>query len=183
VAEALALLHEERAANFGTVPPVAFAAGFCGGRPVVPRGGASEAQPAAMPGYAGLFEEKAERLSAYDDPLAWQYGQAMAEASRSGRMSDDFIAYAALRAYGHMLAMELYYADRPGPPGCISSTSRSRRDSAKGRAASRSTHRRQEADGGRGIQIAWVAAAILPDLRRRPEVWEEYRRRHHEGEP
>jgi len=185
VAEALELLHRERAANFGTVPPVAFAAGFCCNRPEWC--GAAELpkfSPAAMPGYAGLYLEKREPLTTYDDPLAWQYGQAMAEASRSGRMDGEFLAYAAARVHGHALSMELFYADRPWPPGLhffdIQDPPRFQEGSGR---LEEYVSTARKLMGGRGIEIAWVAAGILPDLRRRPEAWEEYFRQHHQGEP
>jgi hypothetical protein len=185
VAEALKLLYEERKANFGSMPVLAFAAGYASSNQTM-EGSARLPRfaPDAMPGYAGLYQQKEEKLAAYDDPLAWAYGQAMALAVRTGSMDPDFLAYAAARTYGHTLTMELFFADRAWPAGMhlfdiqeppyfIAGQGRLNEYVADAK----------KIFGSRGLEIEWVAAGILRDLRRNPEVWEAWYRRNHSDEP
>src|SRR5205085_7072828 len=172
---------QERATTFGTVPPIAFAAGFSNGDDKLARSiKLPHFEPTDMPGYSGLYQQNGEPLSAYDDPLGWWYDQAVPLATRDGEMDGEFVAFAAARAHGYALTMEHYYDDRPWPSGLhfFDIQGQPKFVAKEGRLDDyASTDKRLM--GGRGIQIAWIAAGILPEMRRRPGLWEAYYQQHH----
>ncbi len=185
IPESLLLLHRYRKEYNATVPVIAFAAGITSGDRALAR--AAEAPrfaPTDLPGYAGAYQQNGEPLAAYDDPLGWAYGRALALAALDGTMPDEYVVHCAARALGHAQCMELFYADRPYPYGMhfFDIQNEPRFVQGAGRLDGYVSTAKMKF-GGRGIQMAWVAAGILPELRRRPELWERYYRQHHAGEP
>ena len=184
-AEALMLLHRYRVDYFGTVPVIAAAAGVTNGdERLAAAYPAPKFAPTDMPGYAGMYQQNGEPLAAYDDGLGWTYGRSVARAALAGRADEDAVLFCAARALGHVLCMESYFADRPYPYGMHFFD-------IQGQPAFRPGEGRLDAHlstdkrffGARGIQIAWVAAGVLPDLRRVPKLWERYHAEHHANEP
>jgi len=180
LARALGHLRDYKAEYFGPIGPIEFAGGVAGGRVDVLK----RFLPSAFtvhslrPCYWGLYRQEPTPIPAYDDGLAWQYREATARYVLGGEMSADLVLRAAARAYATARAMELYFDARPyayglyffdiqRPPAFVA---------GEGRLdgyLSRSRHLL----GGRGVQFAWLAAAVLPHLSAHPDLWE---RRHRE---
>lgn len=185
IARALMLLNVYRRDYSGTVPVIAFAAGITSGdRKLTRAAPPPRFSPGDLPGYAGLYQQNAEPLAAYDDPLGWTYGQANAIAAIDGAMPDDYVLFCAARALGHEQCMELFFDDRSYAYGMhlFDIQNQPRFIQGAGRLDGYVSKAKVKF-GGRGIQMAWVAAGILPELRRRPRLWERYYREHFANEP
>jgi hypothetical protein len=128
---------------------------------------------AVSPYYPGLFGKKAVALPTYDDGLAWSYRQGTAAALITGELPRGLAAYAIGRCYGAMAAMETYFDDRPAdvgawffdiqrPPAYVE---------GKGKLDLYDSTAKNFY-GSRGVQIAWVAAGVLPELKASPALWE-----------
>jgi hypothetical protein len=127
-----------------------------------------------LPCYPGLFEKKAVALPVYDDGLAWYYRQGTAGAFLSGELPHGFAAHIVARCYGAITGMETFFDDRPypygvwffdiqRPPGYLD---------GKGKLGEYSSTSK-DIYGSRGVQMAWLAAAILPDLKAKPALWND----------
>jgi len=126
-----------------------------------------------LPCYPGLFEKKAVPLAAYDDGLAWSYRQATAGALISGELPRGFTAHTIARCYGAIAGMESFFDDRPypygawffdiqRPPACLDGKGKLDRYSSTSK----------DFYGSRGVQFAWLAAALLPELKSQPALWD-----------
>ena len=118
------------------------------------------------PYYTGIYEHKKHSIPAYDDALAWQYRQATAR----GEVTPEFAWHAAARVFATVKAMELFSDTRPWHDGeFFFDISRTPRfvDGKLDMTASSS----KLICGARGVQLAWIAAAVLPTIKAHPEVW------------
>jgi len=175
VSGGLGHLRDYKSAYFGPIGPIEFAAGITGAEPNVLK----RFLPSAFtvhslgPCYSGLYLQAPTSIPACDDGLAWRYREATARYVLGGEMSEALVLSAAARAYAVARAMELYFDARPYAYGLyLFDIQRPPRFVAgEGRLdgyLSRSRH----ALGGRGIQFAWLAAAVLPHLSAHPSLWE-----------
>ncbi|MDQ3622065.1 MAG: hypothetical protein M3463_06195 [Verrucomicrobiota bacterium] len=131
--------------------------------------------PSSMnPWFAGLYEQKAERLPSYDDGLAWAYRQATAAAQISGEFPRGVARHLATKCYGYSAALEAWFDDRPyehgiyffdlqRPPAFVEGTGK----------LSDYASTSKNFYGPRGVQISAVAAGVLPELKARPALWSE----------
>ncbi|MEO7317394.1 MAG: hypothetical protein ABIZ56_00235, partial [Chthoniobacteraceae bacterium] len=175
VADALKALHEAKAASFGKIQGLEIGAAFSAGRAdAFLRFPLPDFTPEAMnPWFAGMFHQKGHGIPPYDDGLAWMYRQATAAAQISVEFPRGFAAHALARSYGYQAAMEAFF-DVPGyeygqyffdlqrPPGFVDGTG------ALDTYASTS----RNFFGARGVQISWTAAALLPELKANPALWD-----------
>ena len=127
-----------------------------------------------QPTYAGLYERKAAALPVYDDGLAWFYRQSTAGALISGELPLGFAGHTVARCYGAVTGMESFFDDRPypygawffdiqRPPGYLD---------GKGKLGEYSSTSK-DFYGSRGVQLAWIAAAMLPELKANPALWDK----------
>jgi len=138
---------------------------------------------ALAPYYTGLYEQKPARLCAYDDEMAWLYHQGMAAAQVCGEFPRGLAGYIIAHTYGSIAAMELYW-DRPcfcygpwpfdlqKPPGLLDGKGRFEEYASTSKGIV----------GSRGVEIAWIAAGILPELKASPGLWSDALKRN-PGEP
>ncbi len=175
VAAALKALEEAKSATFGPIQGLEIGADFTAGRAdaflryKLP----DPNQEAMNPYYTGMFQQKGHRIPPYDDGLAWMYRQATAAAQISGEFPRGFAAYAIARTYGYEAAMESffdapryeygqYFFDLQRPPGFIESS---------GALDSHASDSRNFF-GARGVELSWIAAGILPELKTSAELWD-----------
>lgn len=130
---------------------------------------------AYWPCYQGLFENKAAPLPVYDDGLAWLYRQGTAGALISGELPHGFAAHAIARCYGAVAGMETFFDDRPYPYGAwfFDLQRPPAFVEGKGKLAEYSSTAKQ-IYGSRGAQFAWLAAALLPELKAQPSLWDNF---------
>ena len=181
IAEALGHLRDYKRDCFGPIQGIeiaasvseASAAGFLGFK-------FPDFTPAAMaPYYTGLYEQRPARLCAYDDETAWLYHQGAAAAQVCGEFPRGLAGYIIARAYGSIAATELYYDhpcfcygpwpfDLQKPPGFAE---------GKGRFEEYASTSK-DIVGSRGVEMAWIAAGILPELKAAPGLWSGALRRY-----
>ncbi len=174
VAAALQELNAAKTASFGSIQGLEIAAAVSSSRAdAFLRYKLPEFTPEAMnPYFTGLYQQKGHHLPTYDDGLAWMYRQATAVAQVAGEFPQSFAAHALARCYGYTAAVEQFFDDRPyeyglyffdlqRPPAFIE---------GKGRLESYSSASRNFY-GARGTEISWVAAALLPELKAHPDLW------------
>ena len=174
VAAALKALREAKTATFGAIQGLEIGAAFSAGRAdAFLRYELPDFTPEAMnPFYTGMFQQKSHRLPAYDDGLAWMYRQATAAAQISGEFPRGFASFAIARCHGYQAAMETFF-DRPAyeygewffdlqpAPGFVENAGvLEKYASASGNFF-----------GGRGVEISWIAAGLLPELKAQPSLW------------
>ncbi len=175
VAEALGHLRDYKQQCFGGIQGVDIAAAVSAGQAdAFLKYRLPDFSPQALaPYFTGLFEKKAQRLPSYDDGLAWLYREGTAAALIAGEPPHGLSAYLIGRCYGAQAAMETFFDDRPAQhgawffdlqraPGFIEGQGRLE--------AYASTAKNFY--GPRGVQINWVAAAVLPELKADPGLWE-----------
>jgi len=180
IAEALRHLRDYKRDCFGPIQGIeiaasiseASAAGFLESR-------FPDFKPGAMaPYYTGLYEQKPAQLSAYDDEMAWLYHQGTAAAQVCGEFPRGLAGYIIAHTYGSVAALELYW-DRPcfsygpwpfdlqKPPGILEGKGRFEEYASTSKGIV----------GPRGVEIAWIAAGILPELKAEPRLWNDALRR------
>ncbi len=175
VAEALGHLRDYKQQCFGGIQGVDIAAAVSAGHAnAFLKYRLPDFTPQAIwPCYTGLFEKKGHRLLSYDDGLAWLYREGTAAALIAGELPRGLSAHLVARCYGAQAAMETFFDDRPAqygawffdlqrPPGFIE------RQGKLDAYASTS----KNFYGPRGVQIAAVAAGVLPELRATPALWD-----------
>jgi hypothetical protein len=175
VTEAAAHLREYKDEYFGPIQGIDIAAAVSAGQAnaFLKYKGPDLSAHAFSPCYPCLFDKKAAQLPVYDDGLAWLYRQATAGALISGELPHGFASNAIARSYGAIAAMESFFDDRPYPygawffdlqraPGYVE---------GKGKLADYSSTGKNFY-GSRGAQLAWIAAAILPELKSQPALWD-----------
>jgi len=186
LARGLGHLRDYKLEYFGPLGPIEFAAGVTGAEAdVLDRFLPSVFTVRSLgPCYSGLYGQAPTPVPACDDSLAWQYREATARYVLDGVMSEGLVLRAAARAYATARAMELYFDDRPYEYGLyfFDIQRQPRFVAGEGRLdgyLSRSRHLL----GGRGIQFAWLAAAVLPYLSAHPDLWERRYREKFADEP
>ncbi len=175
VEEALGHLRDYKQLYFGGIQGVDIAAAVSAGQAnAFLKYRLPDFTPQAIwPYYTGLFEKKGHRLLCYDDSLAWLYREGTAAALITGELPRGLTAHLVARCYGAQAAMETFFDDRPMPygvwffdlqraPGYIEGQGRLE--------AYDSTAK--NFFGSRGVQIASVAAGVLPELRATPALWD-----------
>ncbi len=180
VGEALLNLRNYKQQCFGDIAGLEIAAAVSAGQAnAFLKYKLPEFSPQALaPYYTGLFEKKPVRLLSYDDGLAWGYRQGTAGALIAGELPHNFAAYAIARCYGAQAALETFYDDRPAelgawffdvqrPPGYAEGKGRLEEYSSMSKCIY----------GSRGVQFAWVSAALLPELKASPELWNDVAKR------
>jgi hypothetical protein len=174
IGEALRPLAEFRRQQKQNIPPLVFATAVTSGdtqgyERIKPR--AFEAR--SLIGYRGMFELADESLASYNDGLAWDYDIALARHLLRGEPMDDFAVAAAASAYGQYLGMELFYDDRPWPRGLhlFDIQGQPKFQQGTGR-LDKYCSTAKVVYGARGVQFAAIAQAVLPTLRKHPELWQ-----------
>jgi hypothetical protein len=184
VAEGAALIQGYKKEYFGAIPVIEYAAGVTNNQPELYRKHrfAAFTPQALNPYYTGMYEQKGHSLPSYDDGLAWQYRKATAEYLLTGEFPAQFALTAAGRTYSVATGMEMYFGDRPYPYGMYFFDIQGPIAFAEGKLKGY-TSTQKAIYGPRGLQISWVAAAILPYLSKHPQLWETYYREKHAAEP
>ncbi|MEP6668065.1 MAG: hypothetical protein ABJF10_02870 [Chthoniobacter sp.] len=175
VAEAVTHLRDYKQEYFGPISGIDVAAAVSAGQAdAFLKYKAPDLSPrACLLSYAGLFEKKAVQLPVYDDGLAWLYRQGTAGALISGEFPHGFATCAIARSYGAIVGMETFFDDRPYPYGAwFFDLQRAPATlDGKGKLADYSSTAKNFY-GSRGAQIAWIAAALLPELKAQPALWD-----------
>lgn len=172
VAQAILLIHENRMKHGRRIPVVQKAAGLTNdlpklaGRPHPPE---FDPAQALRPLWQGVVENETVMSGRYDDGLAWTYQEESARAALSGeRIAPGFVANAVGRVYAQTLATEAFF----GPAYRHGFTLDTRGVAFEnGRLV-----RHSDGNGmlfSRGIQYAWIAAALLPEFQAHPQAWNE----------
>jgi rRNA maturation RNase YbeY len=124
--------------------------------------------------FAGLYQQKGTRLPTYDDGLAWMYRQATAGAQICGEFPRAFRGPTRSRA-----ATAIEQRSRLSSMSRVTSTGSSFSISSERRAFIEGTGKLENYSsasrnfyGARGVEIAWTAAGLLPELKTRPELWD-----------
>ena len=175
VADALHALDDAKSASSGSMQGLEIGAAFSAGRAdAFLRYKLPDFTPESLnPCYAGMFLQKASQLPPYDDGLAWLYRQATAAAQISGEFPRGFAAHAIARAYSYQAAMEQffdqpryeygeYFFDLQRPPAFSDGTGALENYASTSR----------NFLGARGVEISWIAAGLLPELKASPELWD-----------
>ena len=175
VAEALGHLRDYKQQCFGGIQGVDIAAAVSAGQAnAFLKYRLPDFSPQALvPYYTGLFEKKGFRLPSSDDGLAWLYREGTAAALIAGELPRGVAAHLVARCYGAQGAMELFFDDRPAQcgawlfdlqrtPGFIEGQGRLEAYSSTAK----------NFYGSRGVQIAAVAAGVLPELKAAPALWD-----------
>jgi hypothetical protein len=174
IAEAARHLRDYKRDYFGPIQGVDIAADITAGQAdAFLKYRFPEFSPRSMaPSYPGLFEKKGLPLPTYDDGLAWFYRQATAGALISGELHRGFTAHAVARCAGVITAQESFFDDRPYPYGAwFFDIQHPPAYDGKGKLTEYSSTSKA-IYGSRGIQFAWLAAALLPELKSRPALWD-----------
>ena len=174
VANALKALREAKDSSFGAIQGLEIGAAFSAGRAdAFLRYPLPDFTPDAMgPYFGGMFRQRGYLLPPYDDGLAWMYRQATAAAQICGEFPRGFAAHALGRCHGYLSAIELffdtprydygqYFFDLQRPPGFTDGTGALENYASTSR----------NFFGARGVEISWIAAGLLPELKAQPELW------------
>ncbi len=174
VASAILLIHENRVKYGYRIPVVQKAAGLTNGVQQLyarPREPHFDPAQGLRPLWQGLVERQAIMSGRYDDGLAWTYDEECARAALSGdTIAAGFVANAVGRVYAQTLATEAFFGPQHYRHGFTLDTRGVEFEKDTGRLA-----RRYEGNTmlfTRGIQYAWIAAALLPEFKARPEAWD-----------
>lgn len=174
VAEAAAHLRDYKGEYFGPIQGIDVAAAVCAGQAnAFLKYRSPDVSPRAFsPCYSGLFEKRAAAIPVYDDGLAWMYRQGTAGALISGELPHGFSVNAIARSYGAVAGMEAFFDDRPYPYGAwfFDLQRAPAFVDGKGKLADYSSTAKNFY-GSRGAQLAWIAAAVLPELKAQPALW------------
>jgi hypothetical protein len=168
VAEALATMRSYKREFYGPIQGIEVNAAVVLGEPPVfdkfklPAFSAESLNPY----YTGKFQKKKHSIPAYDDGLAWQYRQATAR----GELTPEFAWHAAARVFAVVKAMELYCDTRPWRDGEFFFDIARQPAFVDGKLDSTAATSKH-IWGARGVQMAWIAAAVLPMIKAHPEVW------------
>lgn len=171
VAHAILLIHENRLAHGRRIPVVQKAAGLANELPKLyrrPHEPRFDPAQALRPLWQGVVQQEAVMSGRYDDGLAWTYREECARAALSEEpMASGFVANAVGRVYCQTLATEAFFglAYRHGFTLDTRGVA-----FADGRLARRANGHSMLFT--RGIQYAWIAAALLPHFKARPEAWQ-----------
>lgn len=168
-------LQGYRGACFGPLPTVDFAASFLAGLTHAADAQLPSCWPAGLGAYyTGLYEQRAVALPCHDDNLAWQYRRAVALYLQTGEFPQDFALHGLARCLAQQQVMEvcrdrtpyrygLFGSDQAPPPTFGRGTGQLTVSEATGRWLY----------GGRGCQLSWLAAGLLPVLARQPALWQQ----------
>ncbi len=172
--EAVGHVHAFRDEYFGKIPVIAGAYGTMIGDDDL-RGWMQlpKFDPTRTLAYRGLYLQHRAGLAAYDDGLAWQYRHAVSDAVKSGRFDPAQAWRFANHLDSNMLAMDLYFDDRPAPWGVFFFDLVAPSYFLEGQGKLEPYRSNDDPTfGARGVQFAWIAAGILPALRAHPDAWE-----------
>ena len=118
------------------------------------------------PYYTGIYQKKKHGIPAYDDGLAWQYRQATAR----GEITPEFAWHAAARVFAVVKSMELFCDKRPWKDGEFFFDISRHPTFVDGKLDMMESNSKL-IWGARGVQIVWIAAAVLPTIKAHPEIW------------
>ncbi len=175
VAEALGHLRDYKQQCFGGIQGIEIAAAVSAGQAngFLKYRLPDFSLPALAPYYAGLFEKKAQRLLSYDDGLDWLYRQGTAAALIAGEPPRGLSAHLVARCYGAQAAMETFFDDRPMPYGAWFFDLQRAPGFVEGKGKLEVyASTAKNFYGSRGVQIASVAAGVLPELKASPALWD-----------
>ncbi len=170
VAEALSALRAYKREYYGAIQGIEVSAAVALHEPpVFDKYKLAAFSPESLnPYYTGVFEHKKHSIPAYDDALAWAYRQATAR----GEVTPAFAWHAAARVFAAVKAMELYSDDRPWRDGEFFFDISRHPTFVDGRLDMTASNSKL-IWGARGVQLAWIAAAVLPTIKAHPEVWKK----------
>jgi hypothetical protein len=175
VAEAAAHLRDYKDECFGPIPGIEVAAAVSAGQASAffKYKAPDISAHAFSPCYSGLFGNKAASLPVYDDGLAWMYRQGTAGALISGELPHGLAVNVIARCYGAVAGMEAFFDERPYPYGAwfFDLQRAPAFVDGKGKLSEYSSTSKCFF-GSRGAQMAWIAAAILPELKKQPALWD-----------
>ena len=177
VAEAILLIHENRMKYGHRIPVVQKAAGLTNGQEelfVRPREPEFDPAQSLRPLWQGLVGRETISQGHYNDVLAWTYREEAARAALAGKpISSGFVSDAIGRVYSQRLATEAYFTPDDYQHGYTL---------APGVLKFREGHLESHHDPrimmfARGIQYAWITAALLPTFRANENDWNAAMRR------
>ena len=166
ITEALKALRDYKREYFGAIVPVEFGAAMTHDESVAAFKPPAFSAESLNPYFTGVFQKKKHSIPAYDDGLAWQYHEAAARDEVSG----DFAWHAAARVFATVKAMQMFCDTRPYRDGEFFFDIARQPAFVDGKlepTAKTSKH----IWGARGVQLAWIGAAVLPTIKAHPEVW------------
>lgn len=166
VAGALTALRDYKREYFGAIVPVEFGAAAALHEPLEKFKLPAFSAESLNPYFTGMVQKKKHSIPAYDDGLAWQYREATAR----GEVPADFAWHCAARVFAVVKAMELFCDTRPWRDGEFFFDIARQPSFVDGKlepTAATSKH----IWGARGVQLAWIGAAVLPTIKAHPEVW------------
>lgn len=174
---AVECLWAERMAYYGRIRPIEFAHEIMAGRTELPANLLPPTfdQAALDPCWSGLYQQNATALKSYNDDSQWSYRNATVLAALAGRPMDTFAAWGAANAYAADLGMEVFFAGGPFTHGLFLFDLQRQPAFVKGegRLEEHYATSKRFFYGARGTGYAWVAAGVLPELARRPDLWTE----------
>lgn len=166
VAEALKVLREYRRDCFGAIQGVEFGAALALGEKMPGDKLPVFTAESLNPFYTGSVLRKKHGIPAYDDGLAWQYRQASAR----GELSPEFAWHAAAHVFAVAKSMELFCDTRPWRDGEFFFDIARHPSFVEGK-LDQTARTSKLIWGARGVQLAWIGAAVLPTIKAHPEVW------------
>lgn len=116
------------------------------------------------PYYTGLYQQQSHTLGTYNDPLAWQFQQAVTLASLRSQIDPQFVVHATIDVLGNAQCMELYFDDVPYRYGLYFFEIQDVPYFTKNGKLSEYHSTGKKLLGGRGIQFSAIKAGLLPFL-------------------
>ena len=168
VAEALKALRDYRREYFGAIQGVEFGAALALNEKLPSDKLLTFTAESLNPFYTGMVMKKKHSIPAYDDGLAWQYRQATAR----GEVPAEFAWHAAARVFAVAKSMELFSDSRPWRDGEFLFDIQRQPAFVDGKLDQVSSTSKVIL-GARGVQLAWIAAAVLPTIKAHPEIWKK----------
>lgn len=166
VAEALKVLRDYRRDYFGAIQGVEFGAALALNEKLPSDKLPAFTTESLNPFYTGTALKKKHSIPAYDDGLAWQYRQATAR----GEVPAEFAWHAAARVFAVAKSMELFSDTRPWRDGEFLFDIQRQPAFVDGKLDQVASNSKAIL-GARGVQLAWIAAAVLPTIKAHPEIW------------
>lgn len=166
VTDALRMLRDYRREYFGAIQGVEFGAALALGEKLPNFKLPTLNVESLNPFYTGTVLKKKHGIPAYDDGLAWQYRQASAR----GELTAEFAWHAAARVFAVAKSMELYCDTRPWRDGEFFFDIAGHPSFVDGR-LDQTASTSKLIWGARGVQFAWIGAAVLPTIKAHRYMW------------
>ena len=169
--EAVRLIDAGRMAHGHRIPVVKMAAGIMTGDEELSKRRPPEFDPAAAfrPIWQGVIRKEKTAFGHYSDGLAWDLGAEIARSALGGeKLPDGFVINAVGQVISAAGVARRFHGDTWAPGMTLPSQSIVFEGGKLARLADDQTFY-----NSRGVQFAWIGAALLPDFRKRGVAWEE----------